>query len=300
MSFRRRKTGTPRQIGQVFPVRNPLYNGHTRPKLQYPRAFTGKSFQGESFRGQNPLTVVEQRAIDVEDELKKAGMKGWTITVKYKDGVVEDFPIIADSFEHAMDTAKDKLSEKGDMVYEITIVDPLLGEVLHKIGSGAAKAAKFIGKGAWKAVKGLSRVAKKIPGQVERAALSTSETMGRAASLPTRMGETYEEAYERRDWPQEPEPAPPSIPVAKWETAAAYRTGRAAQAPMTMQEWRQRTPDIYKPEEEQVDPTKPFQHPSPLYSKKKKARTLSNAEMIEQMMRKECPPSKKRLSIELE
>jgi hypothetical protein len=252
--FRKRVRGTPKQIGQPFPV--------VAAKISKPiferRALT---------RGRMPLTPVEKHALKAEEELIASGFKGWNITIKLKDGKVIDVPLIAKTWDEAMRIAKSQMQKYNPKdIEELVITDPKISEVLHKMGAGARRVAGAIGRGAWRGVKALARV----PSAVERAGIRVGRAIGRIEAVPAEIREAYEEAKAERPWEEEPgevkeyiEREPEPEPVVKRLPPRVAREV-ARREVRTEAEWKaEPTPEIYKPAEPAVDVSRPFAAPSP-------------------------------------
>lgn len=178
--FLTRKQGTPKQIGQVFPT--PYTRKHAKIKYRRPTQLESQK-----------LSDLELRAAREERKLLDANFKGWLIAVKYKDGSTEEIPIIAKDYQSALDKAKPKMNQVASQIDEIVIIDPKLGEILHKIGTGAMVVAKKIGRG-------VKTVIEKAPEKIEKAGIKTARELGRIAAWPAEMREAYEAAKAERPW----------------------------------------------------------------------------------------------------
>jgi hypothetical protein len=135
------------------------------------------------------LTQLEREAFREEEKLKAAGFKAWVIGVRYKDGSTEEIPIIAKTYQEALRKAKPKMNQCKEQIDEITIVDPSIGEVLHKLGAGARKAARKIAKGV-----------KMLPAKVEKLGLKAARKLGRIWAQPEQMREAFAAAKAERPW----------------------------------------------------------------------------------------------------
>jgi hypothetical protein len=238
IDFRTRTTGTDKQIGQHFPI---LGSRADLPKPHYRKPLR---------RGINPL---EKHALEEEAKLVEAfGGKGWMITVKYKDGSTEDIPVIAKNYEEAMKKAKPKMNQRAEQIQEIVIVDPSIGEILHKVGAGAARVARAIGRGAWRGVKALARAAKKAPGAVERAAIKAATAIGKVEALPEEMREAEEIGRARRPGIIPAEAGEPARRVLTPEEASMMVAEVMRGTPMTEKERKmiEAAPMLYRPREE--------------------------------------------------
>jgi hypothetical protein len=170
--------------------------GKLRPE---PQAFPTGSMAGKKLpklRFKKPtrkekerLTKLEREAFREEERLKAAGFKAWVIGVKYKDGSTEEIPIIAKTYTEALKKAKPKMNQLQSQIDEITIIDPSIGEILHKVGAGAAKAARKIGRGLMKA-----------PARIEKLGLRAARKLGRIWAQPEQMREAFEAAKKERPW----------------------------------------------------------------------------------------------------
>jgi len=194
--FKTRTHGTQKQIGKRFPV----LEIKEKPKFD----------RGTLARRKSPLSIpvspTELHAADAEAELLEAGFKGWTITVKYQDGTMEDVPCIAKTWKEALEKAEPQFQHiNTKAVDEIVIVDPDLGEVFHKIGAGARRVAGGIAKG----VKFAVRKVRETGGAIRRRAVGAAETLGRIAGTPAEMREAYEAGREYRMPEEEMIEAPP-------------------------------------------------------------------------------------------
>jgi ribosomal protein S18 len=205
-SFLTRKRGTINQIGKPFPTQSPFFN-KKRPKIigkETQRAFKGDAFKKEDLK----KTYLEKMAIEQERLLTEAGFKGWTIAVQYKDGEVENIPLVARTLDEAFVKAKDKMNQDPSQVYEMVIVDPKIGEILHKIGSSAARVASKIAKGTLKSAKKLGKQVyaqakkqiKALPAKTEKALVGAARVAGRISAVPTEVRESYAEAKQERPW----------------------------------------------------------------------------------------------------
>jgi hypothetical protein len=176
--FRTRVRGTERQIGQHFPVG--ATSSRSLPKLRFK-----KPTRKEKAR----LSSLEIEAQKEEQKLLAHGFKGWMISVRYKDGSTEDIPVIAKTYQEALKKAKPKMNQVASQIDEIVIIDPKIGEILHKIGAGAAKAARKIGRGLMKA-----------PARIEKLGLKAARKLGRIWAQPEQMREAFEAAKKERPW----------------------------------------------------------------------------------------------------
>lgn len=138
-------------------------------------------------------TRLSSETLAQERRLLAAGFKGWTIGVTYKDGSTEQIPIVARSYQEALRMARPKMNQVSSQVYEIVIVDPSLGEILHKVGAGAARVAKSIGRGVYRVAKGAATVAGKAikAGVVGAAKLSEEIKDVRAEAEAAREGRPF-------------------------------------------------------------------------------------------------------------
>lgn len=206
--FLTRTQGTPRQVGQVFPV---LGSKSNLPKIHYRRP---------TYIERRKLTDLELMAAKEERKLLDLGFKAWLIAVKYKDGSTEEIPIIAKDYQSALDKAKPKMNQVSSQIDEIVIIDPKIGEILHKIGTSAMVAARKIARGV-----------KMAPEKLEKAGIKTARKLGRIAAMPAEFREAYEAAKAERPWLKPEQFAKEQhIPI------------------KTVEDWRrQPTPAIYKP-----------------------------------------------------
>jgi len=278
--FLKRKRGTPKQIGQPFPV---VAAKMSKPIFER-RALT---------RGRMPLTPVERHALKAEEELIAGGFKGWNITIKLKDGKVIDVPLIAKTWDEAMRIAKSQMQKYNPKdIEELVITDPSISEVLHKMGAGARIVAGAIGRGAWRGVKALARVAKRVPGAVERAGIRAAREIGRIEAIPAEMREAYEEAKAERPWEEEPgevkeyiEREPEPEPVVRRLPPRIAREV-APRRIRTEAEWlAEPTPEIYKPAEPAVDVSRPFAAPSPFARRRPAREEIERSEILRETKR---------------
>lgn len=207
-SFLTRKQGTPEQIGQVFPT--PYMRKHAKIKYRKP-----------TYLERQKLSDLELRAAKEERKLLDAGFKAWVIAVKYKDGSTEEIPIIAKDYQNALDKAKPKMNQVASQIDEIVIIDPKLGEILRKIGTGAMVVAKKIARGV-----------KMAPEKIEKMGIRAARKLGRIAAMPAELREAYEAAKAERPWLKPEQFAKEQgVPIS------------------TQEEWRREpTPAIYRPE----------------------------------------------------
>ena len=209
LDFRTRTTGTPRQIGKVFPVAG---QGKKLPKLR---------FKKPTMKEKTRLTQLEREAFMEEQKLKAAGFKAWLISVRYKDGSTEEIPLIAKTYQEALRKAKPKMNQVASQIDEIVITDPKIGEILHKVGAGAMKAARKIGRGLMKA-----------PARIEKLGLKAARKLGRIWAQPEQMREAFGAAKKERPW----------------LTPEQFAEEQGA-PPKTVKEWREApTPSVYMPE----------------------------------------------------
>jgi hypothetical protein len=278
--FLKRKRGTPRQIGQPFPV--------IAAKMSKP-IFERRALA----RGRMPLTPVEKHALKAEEELIASGFKGWNITIKLKDGKIVDIPLIAKTWDEAMRAAKSQMQKYNPKdIEELVITDPKISEVLHKMGAGARRVAGAIGRGAWRGVKALARVAKRIPTAAERAGIRVAREIGRIEAIPAEMREAYEEAKEERPWEEEPgevkeyiEREPEPEPVVRRLPPRIAREV-APRRIRTEAEWlAEPTPEIYKPAEPAVDVSRPFAAPSPFARRRPAREEIERSEILRETKR---------------
>jgi len=197
------------RIGKPFPTA--AFIQTEKPKFQ----------RGALMRQKMPLTPVEKHAISEEEELTQSGFKGWTITVKYKDGHIDDIPLIAKSLDEAWSKAREKIKDPEN-VHEIVVVDPKIGEILHKIGSAAAGAARRIASGTMRIARG-----------VRKAVVTGAHAAGRAIALPSEAKEAFQAGREERPPLEEPEPSVVTAPVER------------PLPPTTMEEWRGQSVPLY-------------------------------------------------------
>jgi hypothetical protein len=130
-------------------------------------------------------------------------VKGYTVKFSYKDGRKEKVHLLARDYEEALEGSLWKITHEQGVkhhcrdVQEITIEDPDLGEVLHKIGAGARRVATGAYRTGRGFVRGLPRVAHGV---------------GEVAGTPEAMREQYRLGKQEH------------LPV---DIAAAQRVGRA-------------------------------------------------------------------------
>lgn len=277
LSFRTRTKGSRRlgnrdpRIGKAFPMFQP----HKRPPLLIPK------HPYKSTR--MPLTHLEKHAAVAEQELLKAGFKGWMITIKLKNGHIEDIPLVAKSWEQALAMARPRIHKyHSNDIDEIVIQDPSLGEILHKIGSGAVRVAKAIGRGAVAGLKGLGRLAKRgvkafvaaAPGKGYAEEPSLGEAIDQRMITERPEADT---AWRERAYTAEVKQAVPPEVYQKMEEPAYVRTAPSRARPKVT-----------------VDSSRPWQHPSPLARPK--------VEEVIEIPEDEKEPVKcsKRLTLELE
>lgn len=203
--WKTRKTGSKRQVGKRFQLQTRSKRGLAE-RLPKTTGFTGRiPVHFQKSRLQNTTSHLAQ-------EMKEAGMKGWTIGVRYKDGATEEIPVVAKGAKGAIDKAIPKMNQNINQIDELTVVDPSLREVLHKVGAGAQKVIA-VGKKVMQKVTPLAKkgfaetkgLVKATGRGLERGALAASRIAGRTAALPSEMGETYEEAVEERPWTEKGE-----------------------------------------------------------------------------------------------
>jgi len=203
------------RIGKPFPVA--AFRQAEKPRFK----------RKELMRGRMPLTEIERHAISEEDQMIAAGFKGWTITIKYKDGKIEDIPLIAKDIDGAWAKARPQMHDV-DNIHEIVIVDPKLGEILHSIGAGARRAAGAIARG----LKKIPGIARRVVTGVRKAVVTSAYKTGRVMALPHEAKEAYQAGMEARQPLEEPAP-PAAAPVER------------PPPPTTMEEWRGQSVPLY-------------------------------------------------------
>lgn len=113
IDWRTRIKGTPRQLGQKFPI--VAEKGHLAPQRW------GKRRLAE----QAKITRLELDTMRAEREMEAAGFKGFTIGIKMKDGTVDEIPLIAKEWHTAFNVARMRMKNYNpDQIDEITIIDP--------------------------------------------------------------------------------------------------------------------------------------------------------------------------------
>jgi len=170
-----------------------------------------------------PMTHLEKETMQLEKDLTEGGFKAYTIGIRLKSGETIEIPCIlkggAQGWTDAMKIAHERIMKiDPDQVDEIEIVDPSIGEVLHKIGHGAASVVRGIAKGVQK----LPAVARKVYGGVKKVAMESAHAAGRAMAAPAEIREEYQRALEER-----PEVTPAVRPMTEDQAIAeAYRLQR--------------------------------------------------------------------------
>jgi hypothetical protein len=233
-----RKTGTDEQRGKHFPI---LGSKADLPKLRY-----RKPTALEKAR----LTKLELDTAKEERDLLDAGFKGWLIGVKYKDGSTEEIPIIAKNYTEALRKARPKMNQAASQMDEIVIIDPSIGEILHKVGAGARRAAHAIARG----VKMVPGIARRVYRAGEREALKAARRLGRISALPAEIGEAYEigAAYRPGIVPAEAEAGEPARRVLTPDEASRLVAEAVRGAPLAAKEKAEieKAPMLYRPREE--------------------------------------------------
>lgn len=79
--------------------------------------------------------------------------KGYTVTLKYSDTEKEEIKVIATDYHRAIDEAFEEKMDKR-MPVEISVIDPLLGEIIHWAGARALKYGKAVINKSYDFVKG--------------------------------------------------------------------------------------------------------------------------------------------------
>jgi hypothetical protein len=182
------------------------------------------------YHGINPLTPLEEHTLKAEEELLSANFKGFTIGIKLKSGEIDEIPLIAKSWHDAFKIAQRSMQKYDpEDIDEITIVDPSLKEVAHAIAGGARRFAGAIKRGV-----------EKIPGyarKVRALGRKAARKLGRIAAIPAELREEYAAAKKERPW--------------LTEEKFAKENG------ITMKEWKEETPEVYRPSERAAPPAPP-------------------------------------------
>lgn len=194
--FRTRKTGTPRQIGTVFPIQGSKLPLASRPKLA--AAYPSK-----------PLSAY-QLAKKEAKRMTSAGIDGYTLVIKLKSGELQTIPIVAKDYDDFLLKVRKRL--KGvdpNNVKEISIAGggkfwESFGAGIKKVGAGARGFVEGLvtGTGRWKegdqpksvaqAIgRRLGTITKEIPSKIEKAALGAVKTAGEIARTPEKFREAY-------------------------------------------------------------------------------------------------------------
>jgi hypothetical protein len=207
-TFLTRTRGTRNQIGKVFP---------TTIRAKRPHIFT-RALARRS-KTPFPLTPVEKHAIEKEKRLLASGFKGFTITIKLKNGRIEDIPLIAKDWEAAFKIAQKNMRKYDPaLIDEIVIVDPSLGEILHKMGAGAKRAAGAIARGA----KWVGRKAAGVAKAAKRKAAAEFERMReeqRAIEAERRAAAPAPIGMREEDIPMPARPVRPLFTEEEWREA---------------------------------------------------------------------------------
>jgi hypothetical protein len=206
IDWRTRTKGTPKQVGQKFPI-------EAGAKLPLPKM----PYQGRVW-GISKLA---------KEEAKKMKASGFTAVIRFRGGAVETIPIIADSYDDFLWKLGKRL--KGidpKQIQEISIAGggkffDTLKSAFHKAGTAAKGFVSGLIKGEQKVPEGtpkaplsyqLGAALKKAPGQIEESAMKASEKLGQISAIPKRMEEHYQKGYGYRPEAEEK----PASPVKEW------------------------------------------------------------------------------------
>jgi hypothetical protein len=195
VDFKKRTHGSERlgerdpRIGKPFPI-----YGQSK-KLPKPRF-------GKRTRMKVHMTPLEIDAMKYEKALEESGFEGYTIALKFKDGDVKEFPLIAENWHQAFRVAHNFMQKyNAEDIDEIVICDPSLSEIAHAISGGAHRFAGAIKRGVEKipgyAQRGL-KFAKRVEARglraarrVKKEAIESARLAGRIVAMPSEITEVY-------------------------------------------------------------------------------------------------------------
>jgi hypothetical protein len=194
MDWKTRTHGSDSQIGQHFAM---LPSGSSKlPRPKY----------GKRTRMKAAMTPLEIDAMKYEKALEDSGFEGFTIALKFKDGDVKEFPLIAENWHQAFRVAHNYMQQfDPEDIQEIVICDPSLSEIGHAIAGGARRFAGAIKKGIEK-IPGYARRGLAIARKAKAEGMSAAHLLGRVVATPGEITESYRAGVEGR--PLEAEPMP--------------------------------------------------------------------------------------------
>jgi hypothetical protein len=189
-----------------------VYSPRTGRPIHYPIGATSGNLpkmRMSKYAGRSvvSLTPLETETLQMEKDLTEAGWKAYTIGIRLKSGETIEIPCIlktgAQGWADAMKIAHERIMKiDPDQVDEIDICDPSIGQVLHKLGHGAAGVVRRIARGVQK-LPGITRRVYKFG---RREAMKAAHEAGRVMALPSEIKEEYHRGLEER--PGVPQEAP--------------------------------------------------------------------------------------------
>ena len=193
VSFKTRIHGTPKQLGQKFPV---VESGAKTlpPKIQMRGRVCGFS----------------KRALEEAQKMADGGFDGYTLAVRFKDGSTQMIPVVAKSYEAFLKKIPKKLAGiDPKTIQELSVAGGAKFETVKSIFRGVGSAAKgfasglISGKPGWSPRqtpgspaesigRRLGAWTKKLPGQVTKTIEAGAQKIGEIERIPERVKESYE------------------------------------------------------------------------------------------------------------
>jgi hypothetical protein len=212
VSFLTRTHGSELQLGQHFPI---LSGASKLPKPKF----------GKRTRMKVAMTPLEIDAMKYEKALEESGFEGYTIALKFKDGDVKEFPLIAENWSQAFRVAHNYMQKYNpEEIDEIVICDPSLSEIAHAISGGAHRFAGAIKRGVQK-IPVYARRGIAIARKAKAEGISAAHLLGRVAATPGEITESYRAGVEGR--PLESEPMPVYAKTSAGELTSRMRANIA-------------------------------------------------------------------------
>jgi hypothetical protein len=221
--FKTRIHGTPKQVGQKFPVGSKLPI-KDRSKLT-------SAYPGGSALSTKNLAKREAK------KMTKAGFDGFTLILRMKNGEVKTIPVVAKSWDDFLAKIRSRLKGVGtEQISELSVAGggkflDSLKSGLTKVGSGARGFAEGLLKGAgnWQGNEPKSvaqaigrrigsstrEFTAKMPSEIEKAGMAASHHLGYISGTGKRLRESYTRGYEGKNF------EPKASPVNSWGQRAA-------------------------------------------------------------------------------
>jgi len=221
MDWKTRTHGSDSQIGQHFAM---LPSGSSKlPRPKY----------GKRTRMKAAMSPLEIDAMKYEKALEESGFEGYTIALKFKDGEVKEFPLIAENWSQAFRVAHNYLQQYNpEDIEELVICDPTISEIAHAVSGAAHKAGAWIKKGVTQTIPGYARRGLAIARKAKAEGMKAAHLAGRIVATPGEITESYRAGAEGRPVAEEPMPiyAKPSAGELTSRMRANIAKDRLAQA----------------------------------------------------------------------